>query len=126
MGISRLANVAGGVEAHTGHGRIRVATCAGAVVAEASSGEIEVRGAEGAVRAATGHGSLTVQMAPAGRAAKVELKGNGPIDLSLPENVSARLEADTGAGVIESDPALGGRLDPRRRHLEAVLGAGEG
>ena len=81
-----------------------LAACAGAVAAESRSGDIEVRQAHGALRATTGHGALTAELAPNGGAPQVELTGGGSIDLVLPGDASARVEAGTSAGVIGRVP----------------------
>jgi hypothetical protein len=64
-------------------------------------------------------------VAPTGDAVQVELSGAGGIQLSLPEGISARLEAHTGSGRIALEPSSLPR-SASRNHLETVLGSGDG
>jgi DUF4097 and DUF4098 domain-containing protein YvlB len=115
------------LEAHTSNGAIRIEGCGGPVDAKSDNGRVEVHGARSPVKAHTSNGAIDVEVAPATPAAQVELgTSNGAIDLRLPADVSARLEADTSLGRIEIDPPANAQLSGRRNHLEAVLGAGEG
>lgn len=121
-----VSRAAGPVTARTGHGQIALDDCHQPIDAETRSGSIELQQTGGVVRAQTGHGAIAVALSPDAGPTQVELSGCGPIELSLPGSVSARLEAHTHAGTIESDPIPDARIDPRRGHLEATLGAGEG
>jgi DUF4097 and DUF4098 domain-containing protein YvlB len=125
-GDVHVLRAAGPVTARTGHGRICIDDCPGPIEADTRSGEIELRDAGADVRARTGHGSMMVALSPDAGTPQLELGGCGSVELSLPRAVSAHLEAHTSAGVIESSPIEGARIDPRRSHLEAVLGSGEG
>jgi DUF4097 and DUF4098 domain-containing protein YvlB len=126
-GDVRAAGVSGALAAQTGHGSLRVESCSGAVKAETRSGSIEIHQARGDVEAATGHGSLTIELAGDRSAPRVALSTNsGEIDLTMPASISARLAADCASGQIESPSFPDAHTTPRRNHLEALLGGGEG
>jgi hypothetical protein len=52
--------------------------------------------------------------------------GAGEIELSMPENMSARLEASTNLGHVDLQPAGGAQFNRSHSHVEATLGEGQG
>lgn len=115
------------VKAHTGGGNIQVEGRAGPMEVHTGGGNIEICQAESPVKATTGAGNIAVEVARAGGAAQVELgTGAGEIDLRLPERISARVEADTGLGRVQLEPAAEARYNRAHSHVEAVLGGGQG
>lgn len=119
--------IAGRVDTDTGDGSITIDGSAGPVQAHTGDGAITIHGAQSLHRIDTGNGSITVEMArDAVEVGSMELTtGDGSITLGLPENVSAKLEADTGDGSIDIEPAGSARFNEERTHMNAVLGDGK-
>ncbi len=88
-------DIAGSVDARSGHGRIQIETCGGAVEGETGSGDIRVHGVGGRVRVATGHGSIEVQ--DCAGPAEIETKAGE----ARVERVPERVEVTSGHGRIE-------------------------
>jgi DUF4097 and DUF4098 domain-containing protein YvlB len=115
------------VKAHTGGGNIQVEGNAGPVDAHTSGGNIEVRRADSPVRAVTGAGNVQVEIARATGAAQVELEtGAGNLDLRLPRDVSAQVDATANMGHVRLEGAAGGSSPRGHGHLNVVLGEGQG
>lgn len=115
------------VKAHTGGGNILVRGEAGPVDAHTGGGNIEIRQAQSPVTAHTGGGNIQVEIPRASGAAQVEMTtGAGNLDLRLPSDVSAQLEATSNLGHVHLAPAAGGQHQRGQRHLRAVLGGGQG
>jgi DUF4097 and DUF4098 domain-containing protein YvlB len=115
------------VKAHTGGGNIQVEGRAGPVDAHTGGGNIGIRQAESPVKAITGAGNVQVEVARASGAVEVEMgTGAGNVDLRLPGDVSARVEANTNLGRVQIEPAAGAQDNRGHGHLEAVLGDGQG
>jgi hypothetical protein len=119
--------IGGRLEAHTSDGSIRVEGCAGPVAVETSDGSITIRQARSPVKATTSDGSIDVEVDAVDGTAQVELTtSDGGINLRLPAEISARVQADTQDGHVEMQPATNARFNRSRSHLEAVLGDGRG
>jgi putative adhesin len=115
------------VKAHTGGGNIQVEGRAGPVDAHTGGGNIGIRQAESPVKAITGAGNVQVEIARASGAAQVELgTGAGNVDLRLPQDISARVEANSNLGHVQMEPAAGAQYNRGHGHLQAVLGDGQG
>lgn len=111
----------------TSNGAVRVAGVRGGVQARSSNGALTLEDVRGSVRAQTSNGAVTVVMTSGPEAGEaVTLRtSNGPINLHLPENANARLEARTSNGRITSEIPL--EVQGRRQNeASAVLGQGEG
>jgi hypothetical protein len=68
-----------------------------------------------------------VEISRASGAAQVELgTGAGNLDLRLPNDVSARVEANTNMGSVQLEPVAGGHYNRSHNHVRAVLGDGQG
>src|SRR5262249_49624761 len=79
------------------------------------------------VRATTSDGSIDVELERADGAPQVELTtSDGGINLRLPAEISARVQADTQDGHVSIEPPTNARFNRGRSHLEAVLGDGGG
>ena len=115
------------VKVQTSNGAIRIEQCPGSIEARTSSGEIAIQQARGPLSARTSDGRIGVEMEPAEGAAQVELvTSNGPLEIRLPAQVSARLVADTSNARITMERPAAGRVEVGSPHLETVLGDGEG
>jgi DUF4097 and DUF4098 domain-containing protein YvlB len=140
-----LAECEGPVELHTGGGNIDIREARGSVHAQTGGGNIQVEGRSGAVQVNTGGGNIRIHQAQSpvkantggGNIQATVVNGSGPVqidlgtgagelDLNLPEGASARVEADTGLGSVQLDPAGAARYSRGHSHMEAVLGDGQG
>lgn len=117
---------AGEVHAASGNGAVTVARAGGPVEASSGNGRVVVSTARGPVTASSGNGDLEIDIAslPSGGEAMRFSSGNGTIELTLPADFHADLEAHLGNGEVESDfpLTLQGRLNPH--HVEARIGNG--
>jgi DUF4097 and DUF4098 domain-containing protein YvlB len=97
------------------------------VDAHTGSGNIEIRRADSPVKAITGSGNVEVEIARSSGAAQVDLgTGAGNLELLLPNDVSARVEANTNMGSVQLEPVAGGHYNRSHNHVQAVLGEGQG
>jgi hypothetical protein len=126
-GSIHAREIGGRLDAHTSDGSIRVEGCGGPVAVETSDGSITIRQARSPLRATTSDGSIDVELERAEGAAQVELTtSDGGINLQLPSEIDARLQADTNDGRVQMDPPTNARFNRDRSHLEATLGDGRG
>jgi DUF4097 and DUF4098 domain-containing protein YvlB len=126
-GSIRAREIEGRLDVHTSDGSIRIEGCAGPVAAETSDGSITILQARSPVRATTSDGSIDVELEQAEGPAQVELTtSDGGINLRLPAEISARVQADTEDGHVTMEPATRARFNRGRSHLETVLGDGRG
>ncbi len=120
-----VIGAAGEVHASSGNGAVTVSDAGGPVEASSGNGRVVVSTARGPVTASSGNGDLEIDIAslPANEPMRFS-SGNGTIELTLPADFAADLEAHLGNGKVESDFPLTveGRLDPHR--VEARIGAG--
>lgn len=118
--------IAGACGARTSNGRVEVDTSAGPVDARSDNGALVLRAVRAPLKGHTSNGGIEAVLAESGDAPDVELTtSNGAIDVTLPETLSARLEAGTSLGRIEVTGA-GGATQSAKGRYETVLGAGEG
>lgn len=125
-GDIRAADIASLLDAHTGNGAIEIEGCASSVEADTNSGGIAIRQARSQVKATTGNGSVEAELARGYGLVQIDLTGTIGVDLQLPENVSALVEADNDAGGFEFEMPGVDCVRRGRTHLEAVLGNGQG
>ena len=115
--------VAGAFEAHTGSGSISLTQAApGDVDVSTGSGSSSLRGIAGSVRASAGSGRITVEGSPDG---DWDLHtGSGGVRLSLPDDASFNLDAESNSGGIEIDHPLtvDGRIS--KRHIRGQVRGG--
>jgi hypothetical protein len=135
-----------GVEAHTAIGGVRIVGTHGPclvrvgsgtvevdeVVTEscdvvATSGRVTIDGVLERLEAHTGSGSLTVRARP-GSSVEDDWRldsGSGAIDLEVPDDLSARLDAETGSGLVLLEFPLSGRvLTGSAARVEGDIGSG--
>lgn len=113
-----FGEVRGSVRALTGGGGIRVMYVSGPMEVESTAGSICLTRVAGTVRAETGTGTITAWINPdnPSNGGSVQLaglsqlaSGTGDIDVFLPRNLAANIEAvveNGGERKIEADPAL--------------------
>ncbi len=120
-----VAGAAGEVHASSGNGAVTVARAGGPVEASSGNGRVIVSTARGPVSASSGNGDIEVDIASLPTEAPMRFSsGNGTIELTLPADFHADLEARLGNGKVDSDFPLTveGRLDPH--HVDARIGSG--
>jgi DUF4097 and DUF4098 domain-containing protein YvlB len=104
-GSIRTRRVEGSLRARTGDGSIAIADAAGRVEADSGDGSIEIAGRFDALDVRTGDGSVRLE-AFEGSALKNDWSvntGDGSINLRLPRNLDADLDAHTGDGGVHAD-----------------------
>jgi DUF4097 and DUF4098 domain-containing protein YvlB len=118
----------GQVQAHTGDGSIQIAEATGRVNADSGDGAIEIAGRLQELTVRTGDGSVHVDAAD-GSNMKSDWRittGDGRIDLRVPTDFNAAVDASTGDGVVSVDgissPSEG--EDVERRRVVGKLGSG--
>ena len=110
----RVATVSGGVRAQGAQGRIAVETVSGAAEVRTAAPDVAVRSVSGRVEvnaarvkrlnAATVSGKVAVELDALDAGGRVEAETmSGSVDISLPVDLSARIEASTFSGGIRSD-----------------------
>jgi DUF4097 and DUF4098 domain-containing protein YvlB len=147
-GSIRIDRVRGRLDLHTGDGsvhgneisgQISVSTGDGSVTLDSSDGDLDVDTGDGSVRAEgkltgvklhTGDGSVTVR-AESGSAMKDDWSittGDGGVNVSLPSDFGAELDAHSSGGTIRSEFRIDSSSDDRdreRRHtLRGNIGSG--
>lgn len=107
------------------NGGVTVAGVGGAVEARSTNGGIQIEGAAGPVRVRSTNGGIRASLT-SGTALDQDMElhtTNGPVTLTLPAGVSARLNASTSNGGISSDIPLTIQGQSRRQ-LRGVMGQG--
>ena len=119
-------NGAGGyVEASSGNGDVRVDHAGGHVEASSGNGDITVSTARGPVSAHSGNGRINVEMQSiAGDDDMDFTTGNGSISVSLPANVSARIEASVARNGFETDFPIQMPGGWNMEHIRGTIGNG--
>lgn len=124
-GDVRVGAGAGRVRAGTGNGTVLVEGARGPVDASSGNGRVAVTTASGPVTAASGNGRIDVSMASLSGPGDLSFaSGNGSINLTLPADFSANVEANTGSGTFQSDfpVRVVGRMSPQR--VTGTIGQG--
>jgi hypothetical protein len=111
----------GRVNASSGNGDIDVTDAKGPVHASSGNGDITVRTTDGPVTASSGNGRINVRMDRLVNDDNMSFStGNGSIEVSLPANAAADVDANVGMRNFETDfPMLlegrmsGGRIEGR-------------
>lgn len=136
-GRVRVSGATGEVEAVSGNGDVTVESVRGPVMANTGNGDVRVRTVQGPVSAHSGNGDLLVTMTELRAASDMEFTtGNGRIEVTVPAEFNADVDASTGNGGIRTDFAIqvSGRITKSRlrgtigqggRRLRLVTGNGE-
>lgn len=136
-GRVRVAGTAGEVDAATGNGEVTVDNVRGPVSASSGNGDVRVTTVQGPVSARSGNGDLIVRMSELRLADDMEFTtGNGRIEVTVPAEFNANIDASTGNGGIVTDFPIqvSGRISKTRlrgtigqggRRLRLVTGNGE-
>ncbi len=116
--------VSGDVEARTTDGAIRLEHVGGRAVAKTLAGDVEVSGVGGPVEARTEAGQLRVAFVGAPEGSLLVERGN--IDVQLPANAGAELDAAVTRGEVEIAGGLIPNGDVGASHARGTLGTGGG
>jgi hypothetical protein len=130
-GSIRVRRVEGNLRARTGDGSIDIAEAAGRVEANSGDGSVELAGRFEAVEVTTGDGAVRLDIFD-GSAVKTDWSvntGDGSINVRLPRNLDAEVDAHTGDGGVHANgfPVAAERSnddDRNRDSLRAQLGKG--
>ena len=122
-GPIRLQRVEGEMEVTTGDGSVTARDVQGTMIVTTGDGSVEMRGRFLGLRARTGDGPIDIDAMP-GSIVRDEWRistGDGGVNLRLPQDFNADVEATTGDGGITTSgvTVLGpsGGDENRRRHL---------
>ncbi len=124
-GRVRVSRVQGDVRASSGNGAVTVESVGGPVQASSGNGDVAVTAVTGPVNASSGNGDIRVSMDRLTGDDDLEFSsGNGSIEITVPSDFSADVEASTGNGRIVTDfpIQLIGRISPTR--LRGKIGNG--
>lgn len=108
------------VDLHTGAGDIIVRDLDGDVRADSGAGDVDVRGTTGEIDAHTGAGSIDYRGRPRGNC-RFDV-GAGSIKLRLPDDVNVELDLDVGAGDIDVEFSVDGKVS--NRQVTGTIGNG--
>lgn len=125
-GSIRGSRVRGNLYVNTGDGSIVLENVGGQLSAHSGDGSIRVDGQFASLKVETGDGSIHAEV---DRGSKMEgswylHSGDGSIELRLPEDLSADLDARTGDGSIRSELSALDHADTRRNSLRGKLNGG--
>jgi hypothetical protein len=115
-----VIGLGGDIKIDTGAGSITLASLTGKIDASSGAGSIDVSDASGAATISTGAGSITYQGAPAGDCRFDS--GTGSIRLTLPANLSAQVDLQTGMGSIDVGFNVQGQVS--RSQVKGMIGSG--
>ena len=136
-GRVRVSGTAGEVDAASGNGEVTVDNVRGPVSANSGNGDVRVSTVQGPVSARSGNGDLLVRMTELRVADDMEFTtGNGRIEVTVPAEFNADIDASTGNGGIRTDfpiqvtgriskTRLRGTIGQGGRRLRLVTGNGE-
>ena len=110
----------------TNNGSVTIADIRGQIHFDANNGSVRLRRVAGEVSGATVNGSIQAEMVGNmfdGRQMELTTH-NGSVTLSLPSQYSARIQAETGMGRIQSDFPMPQELNGRTRRVDFNIGGG--
>ena len=121
-------NIKGAIDVKTGDGTIAMSRVGEKIKARSFDGTIRIQENIGDINARSFDGRITVAYSKdAGGVCDVSLITNdGTIDLTAPENFSAKAEISTNDGLIQSDLPIQvtGKLGKKR--IKGIIGTGQG
>lgn len=118
----RAVWISGNVEARSTNGGIHLEHVGGHTVAKTLSGDIEVSEAAGPVEARTEDGQLAVSFVGPPAGGLVAERGN--IDVQIPADADAELDAAVTRGKVEISEALAVNLEIAENRAQGSLGGG--
>jgi DUF4097 and DUF4098 domain-containing protein YvlB len=125
-GAIRGSELQGNMRIHTGDGSIELSAVDGSLAVNTGDGNVNVSGRFDDLDVRTGDGSIR---AIAERGSKISQgwsfnTGDGSVDVRLPENFSAELDARTGDGRIDVDFPVMVSGSMRRDHMHGKINDG--
>ena len=125
-GSIRGSRVRGNLYVNTGDGSIVLENVGGQLSAHSGDGSIRVDGQFASLKVETGDGSIHAEI---DRGSKMEgswylHSGDGSIEVRLPEDLSADVDARTGDGSVRSELAALEHADTHRNSLRGKLNGG--
>jgi len=110
----------------TVNGGLTISDVRGQIHFDALNGGVHLKRVAGEVSGATVNGGITLELAGAmADWRQMELRTqNGGVTVAMPALYSARIQAETGMGRIQSDFPLPPGTDPRVRQLDFNVGSG--
>jgi len=123
-----IADITGQVRATTHNGRVITERVSGSTELETHNGSITCRQASGDAKLRTHNGSVKAFYAEtASPVSDISIvTSNGSIELTAPPDLSARIEASTHNGSINTDLPITIRGKVTKRKLTGTIGSGEG
>ncbi len=124
-GRVKVSKVAGRVDVSSGNGEVSVDDVGGSVSARSGNGDVTIGTINGPVNASSGNGDVRVSMDRLTGNDDMEFtSGNGRIEVVVPSDFSAEVEAHSGNGRISTDfpITIQGKLTPSR--LRGTIGNG--
>jgi DUF4097 and DUF4098 domain-containing protein YvlB len=110
----------------TNNGGITISDVRGQIHFDANNGGVHLKRVVGDVSGATVNGGIQVELAGAiwdGRQMELSTH-NGGVTLAMPSNYSARIQAETGMGRIQSDFPIPADMNGRSGRLDFSMGSG--
>jgi DUF4097 and DUF4098 domain-containing protein YvlB len=126
-GQVRVNGASGYVEAHSGNGDIRVDRAGDHVEANTGNGDIIVTTARGPVSAHSGNGRIEVEMAALSGGKDNDMDfttGNGSIEISLPSNLDAQIDANVSRNGFDTDFPIQMPGGWSSQHVRGTIGNG--
>lgn len=124
-GKVRVSGVNGRVDVSSGNGEVSVDNAGGPVEARSGNGDVTIGTVSGPVNASSGNGDIRVRMTRLTGNDDMEFSsGNGRVEVVLPSDFSAEVEANSGNGRITTDfpITIHGKISPSR--LRGTIGNG--
>jgi hypothetical protein len=116
----------GDLNLKTNNGGITISDVRGQIHFDANNGGVHLKRVVGDVSGATVNGGIQVELAGTiwdGRQMELSPR-NGGVTVAMPAQYSARIQAETGMGRIQSDFPLPQNVSGRSRQLDFSLGSG--
>jgi hypothetical protein len=110
----------------THNGGLKISDVRGQIYFDAVNGGVHLTRVAGDISGATVNGGINVELAGTiGDWRQMELSThNGGVTVAMPSQYSARIQAETGMGRVQSDFPLPPNIDGRARRLDFNIGAG--
>jgi DUF4097 and DUF4098 domain-containing protein YvlB len=119
-----LRNINGDANLKTAGGDIKIESFSGNLSAKTAGGNINITSSEGSISAKTSGGDVIVGYSGVNKGIDLSTSG-GNINLSLPENISAKVELVSMNGEIKSDFTITGDVSKTaRQKITGEIGSG--
>ncbi|HYJ34480.1 MAG TPA: DUF4097 family beta strand repeat-containing protein [Candidatus Binatia bacterium] len=124
-GAIRVRAVQGKVDIATTNGDVEASSVRGSLSARTTNGEVRLARIEGAADAATTNGSIAVEMSALPPRGAMQMgTTNGNIELALPREVHANLEARTTNGRVNINYKLATQGSITSKSIQGTIGGG--